>query len=521
MNFLQGVLLSFTLLFAFAASTRLLACQINGSADRISKLNDPIFLLLSSLPDCPETILELKAAFEKNGIAFSPSMVANRGFSNPAAGNFSFFEVANSVTNSPLKVKHDELFLGHFTRAKGGELILDQDPRRTGLMGEFIVWDQRKELYNFYELLSSPSGSKWFYRGDSRDIWNDVALLHRKRKSGELPFGNRLRCSGCHIAGGPIMKELKPPHDSWWTEERQLPLGGRTPNTEVQVIMDKLEGPPTLAAAVIDGTLRLQSGRAFQERMKSNPQVALRPLFCPEEINLESNPEVDGDPHGNISVPSGFFIDRRLALREPDLISPIRHYEDALTQYRSAFPETGALDADHAWLTPVKATSDILAVDQLVEMDLISRHFVQAVLAVDFTRPVFSQERCGLLKSVPEKWSANFLDEFKESLTQNRGEAARKLIHHLDATEDEILSPIDAYTSACKNRLSEKSGAFQLVAYLDQLRKESSASEISQNPLGQILEPGFRVIFPVFQHASAEPWAKTLDANTCRPAASL
>jgi hypothetical protein len=53
--------------------------------------------------------------------------------------------------------------------------------------------------------------------------------IHRTSAQGEPIFGKQLRCSGCHISGGPIMKELTEPHDSWWRTTRPLPLGARKP----------------------------------------------------------------------------------------------------------------------------------------------------------------------------------------------------------------------------------------------------------------------------------------------------
>jgi hypothetical protein len=83
---------------------------------------------------------------------------------------------------------------------------------------------------NFYEF----SEGEWVYRGDSEAILNDVQRLHRQRKASERPFGETLRCSGCHINGGLLQKELAPPHNDWFTQERQLPLGTLKPDTFVK-----------------------------------------------------------------------------------------------------------------------------------------------------------------------------------------------------------------------------------------------------------------------------------------------
>src|SRR5215475_14588892 len=81
----------------------------------------------------------------------------------------------------------------------------------------------------------------------------------------------------------------------------------------------------------------------------------------------------------------------------------------ALESMRSELPGNKRADADHAWLTPVKAHSDMVAVDALIEQGVVDKDFVTAVLAVDFTNPVFSKIRCGLLKLVPDRGGSDFV----------------------------------------------------------------------------------------------------------------
>jgi hypothetical protein len=79
--------------------------------------------------------------------------------------------------------------------------------------------DPEKQFYNFYELASGT----WFYRGDSKDILDDIQGLHRQRNR-VAPFGGRLRCSGCHVNGGLLQKELAAPHNDWFLTSRNLPF---------------------------------------------------------------------------------------------------------------------------------------------------------------------------------------------------------------------------------------------------------------------------------------------------------
>jgi hypothetical protein len=64
----------------------------------------------------------------------------------------------------------------------------------------------------------------------------------------------------------------------------------------------------------------------------------------------------------------------------------------------------------------VKAQSDIVAVDALIEQRTIDKEFAADVLAVDFTNPVFSASRCGLLKFVPNDGGSSFVSRFQDAL---------------------------------------------------------------------------------------------------------
>ena len=80
----------------------------------------------------------------------------------------------------------------------------------------------------------------------------------------------------------------------------------------------------------------------------------------------------------------------------------------------------------------MKAATDILAIEMLVERKLIDPEFVADVLAVDLTNPAFSKRRCSLLRSVPDSADADWQKKFTESLqvrTDARGERASRQPH--------------------------------------------------------------------------------------------
>ena len=133
------------------------------------------------------------------------------------------------------------------------------------------------------------------------------------------------------------------------------------------------------------------------------------------EVNIELDPEPIDDRKPALRIPSAFFADPRLATA--DISIERQHYDAALRATGSRLPETpGRVDADHGWLTPVKAQSDIVAGESLIEQGIVGKDFAVAVLAVDFTNPVFSKTRCGLLKLVPDQGGSDFVARFQGAL---------------------------------------------------------------------------------------------------------
>ena len=461
-------------------------CQFPRQGDYLARL-------LARLPSCPTNALELRAAIEADGLELRAAMVANRGFHNPSLGSFSLFERALGTSRATgMQVEDGEFHFGHFTAAAGTELILDQAPSNGALMVELIAWDPAKRLFNFYELIGQGTQGQWFYRGDSADIAADLKLLHRQPDPARPVFGNRLRCSGCHLNGGPILKEMTAPHNDWWSETRGLDFGGRTPDPQLARVMQKLKPTSELAQAVQSGMNKLRAtklpGITLQEK--------LRPLFCPMEMQLDSD---TGQSAGEISVPSEYYVDPRLAWAELTLSRTA--YENAIARAGFRFPETQLRDAAHAWLAPVKAESDQKAVDVLVADGLIDEEFVLDALAVGFGNPALSPERCGLLKLVPETESAGWRAElvfnlsvapalspardFWENLTDpHQNSAAHRALAAalLESKREQLALGVDIGTE---------------LQILQSRRTAIGTNEISKNPRGRILEPGFRVIFPV------------------------
>jgi len=495
-KYIYVILGLFLSLYAFTASA---TCSIyNSDGSEASSKGDVLYKILSHQKDCPRDVVVFKSLLEKSSLKSESTMVANRGFYNPKLGSFSFFEIVyGNWGEANFLVKKGDFFFGHFTEIKNEEIILDQIPSENKLMIELIVWDPKKQLYNFYELRGTDSASRWFYRGDSLDALKDNTYLYRDVPSGMPKFGNRMRCSACHNSGGPIMKEISLPHNDWWRAARPLPLGNHQLDAEVVKQINAVIEPQILSQAVLSGIDQLENSESYQDfKSQLSLQEQLRPLFCEVEINLQS----DDTPLDNtkiVSIPSAFFITP--FLHEDHFFIDKKNYENHLVKYNMNFPETTRNDADHAWLIPVKGTSDIKAIHTLIDKKIIDNKFAAAVLSIDLQNPIFSSKRCELLRLVPQEFSPRWQSEFLAALKGSDLPQARAL--YLQLTNPEYT--FDDYVSEAKNiaykiqiSLKENQGQRQYFQKMIDSRRAVMESEISENPLGQILEPGFRVIFP-------------------------
>ncbi len=266
---------------------------------------------------------------------------------------------------------------------------LHGDSTRVPDDAEFMAFDPTLGSFSFYTL----QGGVWTFHGTSQDL---------------VTPGTQSRCAQCHADGGMIMKELDTPWVHWEGD-------ATTP------------GAATLIDAIDDlGTRRtgsdleqtvLAANREWTEiwlknlLLEGDLERVLAPLFCTHEFNLGTAAKAVDDPVR--FVPAEALVDDVFDAGAFPLqinVTPAS-YDAAIAASGQRVQRGGkalrrpdgsaAIDTHFKLAFVQRARADQQFVERLQQVGVIDREFAMDVLAIDFTRPVFSAERCALLEFVP------------------------------------------------------------------------------------------------------------------------
>lgn len=268
---------------------------------------------------------------------------------------------------------------------------------------EVIAFDETEGVFNYYK----ENQGGWAFMGNSRDF-----------HEGKGGF-----CKGCHASGGLVMKELPSPWMNWEVSgdvphSREVidnnkeffgspfPLGGE--GLEIDVVRPGNEVMNRKRVERLAARFAAAKGDRSSERgsfadddapvfTRDQMHELLKPLFCTEQITIQNGTfGTDGifkpdmlDDNNFISLPSGEYdkviADLGQVRGSGSLTSPD-------SSNKLARPTNGdVFDGSREGLYRM-----------MVEEGLLSAEFVQDLHIIDFTRPLFSDDRCGLLEFAPE-----------------------------------------------------------------------------------------------------------------------
>jgi hypothetical protein len=322
---------------------------------------------------------------------------------------------------------------------------------------EVMAWDPAQGVFNYYK----TEGNRMAFFGNSIDML-------------EGPAGHTRECAACHTGGGLVMKEL---NDPWlhWEDHMNTPGAAELVSAHAELFGSK-------AGGINMEQLTRAGNRAWNEtrvqHLRDHGSVAamLEPLFCSVEVNLDNAAgfpsPVEGGPGGD--EVREIQLD---ALIDPTLKSfgriPIEFedYDAAIKAMGQQLPGVaGAIDTIFSFPYIERAEADMDYVRRLVNAGLIDQDFVEDVLMVDFTRPIFSDDRCDLLAHAPElapgdRTADAIRDGFVASLeaaSPSPGSPEAELLANL-TTESAHGEKVDAFIESCTLLSTEVRETFEGV----------------------------------------------------------
>jgi hypothetical protein len=311
---------------------------------------------------------------------------------------------------------------------------------------EVIAFDETAGIYNFYE----SDGRELHFFGNSNDMLK-----------GPGSNDNR-RCASCHPAGGLVMKELDTPWLHW---EGHMDIPGAEDLVEKHKNLGTKNTGAELEFVVKSGNDKWNKTRLETLKKSGKVDQLLKPLFCSVEVNLDNGADFEspvmGGPGGDemSRVPFDSLLDPQLKSFGSISIQ-FADYDALIKEKGQTLPGVpGAIDTVFDYVFVERSHIDNDYVEKLVEAGIVDADFVKDVLMVDFTRPVFSSDRCGLLSFAPQlaaddltaaKIKKGFIDAL-EAESPAAGSPAAVLLKNLETANDGSAhdDKVDAFIAAC------------------------------------------------------------------------
>lgn len=325
---------------------------------------------------------------------------------------------------------------------------------------EMIGFDKTAGVFNYY----ARENNAWKFFGSSKDLiadgynCNSVGACVPKAAS-------KTRCAGCHLGGGLIIKEF----DSPWVHWEHF-----TDTPGAKELMDRFKmtlGSQKDDGAGLESTVR-NGNRLWNEKRvdflkTKGTQELLRPLFCTVDLNLQSMTSSTNSVPS--SVRNDFFFEPRLGGFDSVSIDAADYTALTTANGQAVKDSSGSplkdkdgkvvTDTIFAWTYAERGQADRDYVDQLVNKKIVDDDFVGDVLRIDMGRPIFSGQRCNLLKFAPvltaDKMTPQGIrDGFKANLAGKTDPGAAQLLAALGDTADlsKHKEVATKFLAACKAR---------------------------------------------------------------------
>jgi hypothetical protein len=340
---------------------------------------------------------------------------------------------------------------------------------------EIIAFDATTGVFNYYE----TDGNKIQFFGNSKDML-------KGKGAGEVR-----RCATCHTGGGLVMKELDTP---WlhWEGHMETPGADALVEAHRDLLGFKSDGAE-LEFTVKDGNSKWNRTRLEFLRSLGDTRKILEPLFCSVEVNLDNGADFESPVAGGRGgdeireIPFDVLLDPAINNDFGGIAIEFSDYDAQIKangQKLGGVP--GAVDTVFDLVFPERAHADMDYVDKLIDAGILDQELARDILAVDFTRPIFSDDRCGLLDKVPSipasELTAATLRQALELAVADAapGTPAGDLKHNL-STDRGHGKRVRQFIAACRARSSSEFLA-DALRFISLLRDQARALPVMEFP---------------------------------------
>jgi hypothetical protein len=304
-------------------------------------------------------------------------------------------------------------------------------------------------VFNYYEL--NRDGSYTFF-GDSKDFVTngyrcDAATgtcTSNNSAQGKPGTGSKKMCSSCHVSGGLVMKELASPWLHWTSS---FPNGSQAVVQANSTVLGNQQAGEDLELNVVRPSFAAYNAKRMLWLGEKGAKELLRPIACTLDVNLDS-----GLNRASLVAPSPLADFNRLT-PDPTTYNTVK----GLLGQRLA-GVSGKDDTAFPFTYPRKGEIDENYSEKLVEAGVLDKDILAGILAVDFTRPVFSGKRCAVVESLSSSadaavkaWAQN---PNPGNATAAKSEIKKALGPVGNANAAEVSGRVAAFIRTCNTRLT-------------------------------------------------------------------
>jgi hypothetical protein len=220
----------------------------------------------------------------------------------------------------------------------------------------------------------------------------------------------------------------------------------------------------------------------------------LRPVFCSIDMNLTSHS--GGADASDLLFDRGFGVGTNATVDDKVYAAAIAKAGQSIVDGRNGHQLVGGknnkplTDTVFGFTFPMRSRQDTDYTTELQRQHIVDIDFVKDVLSIDFTRPLYSPTRCGMLDAMPDVAPADLqFDKVKAAviakLEGTQDPALAKLLANLKDPNDAAAHDFEVkkFVTACADRAKADGPAYamDLLKYASHLRKAAKRAVNATN----------------------------------------